>query len=267
MATYANNQYHEGNQYSESASSEDGGMFSDPNEELHRGKNVAEVPLEIRHGFVKKVYSILVVMLIITSLVAAPFQFLTLDQVQSNESLIQVMLIGSLVITLAMVCCCSGALKTYPYNYVFILIISVLYGIIIGCVAMQYQAQSVILAAGITSGIFFALTCYACFTKTDFTGFGIYLHCALYGLILMSFMGFFIMMFFPGAYDTFRMIKAGFGAILFSFFIIYDTQLIMGGKHAKQQFSIDDYALAALNLYLDIINLFMYMLQLMGDRK
>jgi len=56
------------------------------------------------------------------------------------------------------------------------------------------------------------------------------------------------------------------GVLLFTFFIVFDTQMIIGGNH-KVQFSIDDYCFAALNLYLDIINLFLHILALLGDRK
>merc|ERR1719198_1558127 len=99
-------------------------------------------------------------------------------------------------------------------------------------------------------------------TKTDFTGFGPYLFAALLGLILMSF----LCMFFPYS-PMMQKVMAGFGAILFSFYIVYDTQLICGGKHKKHQFGVDDYVFAALNIYLDIINLFLYLLSLFGDRR
>merc|ERR1712227_881209 len=45
------------------------------------------------------------------------------------------------------------------------------------------------------------------------------------------------------------------GVIVFTFYIIYDTPRRIGGKH-KTQFSVDDYASAAFQLYLDIINVF-----------
>ena len=58
------------------------------------------------------------------------------------------------------------------------------------------------------------------------------------------------------------------GIILFSFFVIFDTQLMLGqwGGH-ELEFSLDEYAFAALNLYLDILNLFLNILQLLGDRN
>ena len=56
------------------------------------------------------------------------------------------------------------------------------------------------------------------------------------------------------------------GALVFSLYIVYDTQLMMGGKH-KYALSPEEYIFAALNLYLDIINLFLYILTLVGAAK
>ncbi len=44
-------------------------------------------------------------------------------------------------------------------------------------------------------------------------------------------------------------------------------QLVVGGKHNKYRIGVDDYVFAALNIYLDIINLFLYLLQLLSDRR
>ena len=49
-------------------------------------------------------------------------------------------------------------------------------------------------------------------------------------------------------------------------YIVYDTQLMMGGKH-KYSIDPEEYIFAALNLYLDIINLFLYILTLIGAAK
>ena len=61
---------------------------------------------------------------------------------------------------------------------------------------------------------------------------------------------------------VYNIIYSSLGAIIFSFYIVYDTQLIIGGKHKKYQYNQDEYIFAALNLYLDIINLFLYILDL-----
>lgn len=46
------------------------------------------------------------------------------------------------------------------------------------------------------------------------------------------------------------------GALLFSFYLIYDTQLMMGGNH-KYSISPEEYVFASLNIYLDIIMIFL----------
>ena len=53
------------------------------------------------------------------------------------------------------------------------------------------------------------------------------------------------------------------GALIFSLYIVYDTQLMMGGKH-KYALSPEEYIFAALNIYLDVINLFRYILLIVG---
>jgi protein lifeguard len=62
------------------------------------------------------------------------------------------------------------------------------------------------------------------------------------------------------------MIYASLGALLFSCYLVFDTQLMMGGKH-KYSISPEEYIFAALNLYLDIINIFLYILALVGGSR
>merc|ERR1712048_460054 len=176
-------------------------------------------------------------------------------------------MLGSLILTLVMVCCCMQAMRKFPTNYVFLFVFSVCYGVICGCVAMSYTLPSVLLAAGMTAAIFLLLTAYACTTKTDFTGMGPYLMAALFGLIIFGFSAMIFSWIWPGMYSILNTIYACVGAVLFGFYIVYDTQLIVGGAHKKNQFAIDDYAFAALNLYMDIINLFLMVLSLLGNRK
>merc|ERR1712217_103791 len=137
-------------------------------------------------------------------------------------------------------------------------------GVLVGCICTAYSVGVVLLAFGLTAAIFLGMTVYAWNTKTDFTGYGPYLVGALWALILCGCaMG--IMTAFGMDTSIMHMVLACFGVMLFTFYIIYDTQLMIGeyGGH-KQEFSLDDYVFAALNLYLDIINLFLELLQLFG---
>ena len=62
------------------------------------------------------------------------------------------------------------------------------------------------------------------------------------------------------------MIYASLGALIFCLYLVFDTQMMLGGKH-KYAISPEEYIFAALNLYLDIINLFLYILMLVGGGK
>jgi FtsH-binding integral membrane protein len=60
---------------------------------------------------------------------------------------------------------------------------------------------------------------------------------------------------------------AGLGAVFFSVYLAYDTKLIVGGTHQKRQFGKNDYILAALSIYQDMIGLFIRIMKLLGTSK
>lgn len=48
--------------------------------------------------------------------------------------------------------------------------------------------------------------------------------------------------------------------------MVFDTQMMLGGKH-KYSLSPEEYIFAALNLYLDIVNLFLFILSIIGNAR
>lgn len=252
--------YHNNNHLeSEGSSSEDSKAYSGSGP-------ICQAPSYVRADFVRKVYSILCVQLILTVAITLPMNlYMKPADVQNNKGLYYAALGVSMGAIIGVGCCCQQAARTFPYNYIFLLVVTVAMSITTGFVTAMYSTQSVLMAMGTTAFVFAALSAYACCTKSDFTGMGPYLMCALFALIGVSFM-FSLMYAFGGAVPSWlHTAYALCGAVLFSFYIVYDTQLILGkGKHS---ISIDDYAFAALSLYLDVINLFLYILSLFGDRK
>lgn len=111
----------------------------------------------------------------------------------------------------------------------------------------------------LTAAIVVALTIYAFTTEKDFTLCGGLLFMALIGLIVASILS----IFFKN--KIFEILIMGCGAILFGIYLIYDTQLIMGNR--SQSLSIDDYILASMMLYIDIVQLFIYILQILGESR
>ena len=56
------------------------------------------------------------------------------------------------------------------------------------------------------------------------------------------------------------------GAVVFSLYLVYDTQLLMGGKH-RYSISPEEYIFAALSIYLDVLNIFLYILMIVGGAR
>jgi hypothetical protein len=224
----------------------------------------------VRHQFVQKVYALLGVQLIVTAIIASFIMYL-FSTFHIPPAVEMVLLIVPTVVIIAVVCtmCCAPDLmKQYPLNYILLGILTIAMGVTTGIAASQYTAESVIIVAGITAFVVLGLSLFACQTSIDFTGFGPYLFVALLVLMAFGFVLMFANVFGAAgpAWSTLRLIYSACGALLFSVYIVYDTQLILGGKH-KEQFEVDDYCFATLSLYMDIINLFMFLLELFGDRK
>lgn len=116
------------------------------------------------------------------------------------------------------------------------------------------------LAVSITAFVCFGLTIFAFQTKWDFTVLRGVLMVLLIVLIIFGFVAMFVHT------KMITLIYASCGALLFSFYLIYDTQMMMGGNH-KYSISPEEYVFAALTLYLDIINIFLYILQIIGATR
>jgi FtsH-binding integral membrane protein len=115
------------------------------------------------------------------------------------------------------------------------------------------------IAAFMTAGLVLGLTVYAYTTTSDFTTSG----AALFSIFVVVFMfGIFSALYQD---NVMRIFYCAISIILFSFYLIYDTQLIMGGK--THQLEQDDYILAAMLLYLDIIILFIKLLEILARSK
>ena len=79
--------------------------------------------------------------------------------------------------------------------------------------------------------------------------------------ILMLFFVFGILMIFIPQTKYTQMIYGALGALIFSLYLVYNTQMMMGGDH-KFSISPEEYIFATLALYLGIINIFLYILRL-----
>ena len=112
------------------------------------------------------------------------------------------------------------------------------------------------LAFIITCATFLALTVFTIFSKIDFEFLGPILCCGVGILLLWSCI--MSIAFTCGGYSaSWHLAFVIVGVALFVGFIIYDTYMIV------THLGVDDYVIAAIELYLDVVNMFLYILQLL----
>lgn len=110
-------------------------------------------------------------------------------------------------------------------------------------------SSTVLSAAVITTGVTLALTAYVYKTGKDFSRMGGFLFAGLIAVILASIAAMFVPAMQAGVSAA--------AALLFSGFILYDTSRLVRGEE-------DNYVMAACSMYLNVLNLFLSILQLLG---
>merc|ERR1740121_976149 len=245
---------------------------ADENTALRGAALGALTPATVRHRFVQKVYGILTAQLFLTMGLGGFIMVSAKDLVEKNKPLALSLLVGSLALNIVLLCafaCCPQILRKAPTNYILLGLFTATESVLVGMICASYTGESVLIAIGITLLVVSALTLFECRTSIDFTGCGPYLF--VFAVVLLGF-GLILSIVIwcvpnPGpAFGALRLVYAAVGALLFSLYLVYDTQLIIGGKHNKHQFELDDYCFAALNLYIDIVQLFLFLLEIFGSR-
>lgn len=217
------------------------------------GSNVASAHVYIRMGFLRKVYGILSAQILLTTITAALFMSsqTIIDFVQQSQWMLLVAIIGSLGLLIALMV----YRQETPTNYILLALFTLFEAYSVGVVVTFYEVHSVIEAFMLTFAVTSALTVYTLQSKRDFSSMRAGLFAALWILIIAGM----LQLFFPSPMMD-KAIGVG-GAFVFSLFIIFDTHMLMH-KHSPEE-----YIVASVNLYLDILNLFLHILRILGERK
>nr|CAD6431575.1 BAX inhibitor (BI)-1/YccA family protein [Rhizobium sp. Q54] len=150
-----------------------------------------------------------------------------------------------------------GAAQTTFWIY------AALMGLSLSSIFLVFTGESVVQTFFVTAASFGALSLYGYTTKKDLSGFGSFLIMGLFGLIIASLVNIFLQS------SAMGFAISVIGVLIFAGLTAYDTQ-----KIKEMYFDGDDVAVAgrkaimgALTLYLDFINLFMFLLQFLGNRN
>ncbi|KAK4807325.1 hypothetical protein QYF61_014856 [Mycteria americana] len=174
----------------------------------------------VRRVFIRKVYAILMVQLLVTVVIVAFFTFCAV-----------------FFVTYLILACCSGP--------------------------SYYNTKSVLLCLGITALVCLSVTIFSFQTKFDFTS---YQGVLFVMLMVLFFGGIILAVILPYQYVPWlHAIYALLGAIIFTMFLAFDTQMLMGNR--RYSLNPEEYIFGALNIYLDIIYIFSFFLQFFGSSQ
>jgi FtsH-binding integral membrane protein len=215
---------------------------------------------DLKRDFIVKVYSILTTQILITAGFAAlccgyePLQKQILSFFMKSPT---GFMVGFLIVDIVCICALMYHKDKYPLNFGLLSIFTLCNALYIGIICAAYagagKGNVVAAAGGTTALIFVLLTGYVKWSGRDFSFMGPFLFVALMANILF---GLVCWIFALGAamfaYHVF-------GVLIFSAYIIYDTDQICN-RTDLEDMDTGNAIIGAVDLYLDIINLFLHLL-------
>ena len=171
---------------------------------------------------------------------------------------------GLLIAELVMVYAISGGARSMssPTATALFYLYALLNGVVFALVFCAYDFTSIFKTFLITGGVFGAMSVYGYFTNADLTRMGSFLIMALLGLIILSVVNIF------WANSSMEWIISIVGVLIFIGLTAYDTQKVKQWAESGAMASDSRLAtIGALSLYLDFINLFLYLLRFFGNSR
>eukprot|EP00878_Enallax_costatus_P001507 GHUV01001658.1.p1 GENE.GHUV01001658.1~~GHUV01001658.1.p1 ORF type:complete len:249 (+),score=27.99 GHUV01001658.1:548-1294(+) len=222
------------------------------------GPSIEFAEQEVRLGFIRKVFGLLSVQLAITAAVTAAFLYSpgVKSYVYANQWTFWTAFGASLVLVLVL-SCWEQARRQHPLNLIFLFLFTACESVLVATISSFYNTDIVLMAAVLTVGVTACLSLYALQTKRDFTAAGGILFSLLFAMIGAGILTIFIHS------KVLNIAIAGIGAAVFACYIVFDVQLMVGT--GSYSISPDDYVMATINIYLDVINLFLYLLRLLQE--
>ena len=175
------------------------------------------------------------------------------------------LIFGLCLLELGVVFYLSLRIKSIPAQQAKVLfyLYSALNGLSLAPLFVVYTGTSIASTFFVTASMFLAMAIYGYTTNSDLTSFGSIMFMALIGLVVASIVNIFLHS------ETMAWFISGAGVIIFTGLTAYDSQKIksMYFEGDSPEISGKKAVLGALCLYLDFINLFIYLLKFLGNRR
>ncbi len=139
---------------------------------------------------------------------------------------------------------------------------SALTGVTLSSILLVFTGESVFTTFIVTAGMFGALACYGAVTRRDVSGIGQFLFMGVIGILLASVVGIF------WHNDGLQFMISVIGVLVFAGLTVYDAQRLKELAFATSAGPTSGTTIVgALALYLDFINLFLFLLRFLGNRR
>jgi len=167
---------------------------------------------------------------------------------------------GLTLVMLIALMCSTSLRRKHPWNYLAMFAFTTVMSVQVGCIVAWWSLDVVLMAVAVTGAAVLGLTLAAVFLPWDLTKRGNVLAMAGMVVFFMAFMTFIVGFFFVSKW-WYLALSCVF-ALLFSAYLVYDIQMVMGHKSVK--LSPDEYVFASVQIYLDIVLLFLQILTITG---
>jgi FtsH-binding integral membrane protein len=216
-----------------------------------------EIESEMRRGFIRKVYTLLSCCLLFTLFVCLlSVHNESYRTFQQQDIIVFIIAVVISITILVVLFCFTENMKKVPINYILLGAFTLCQAYIVSHLCSTTDPQIVFCGMTMTVVMTITLSVYAYYAKTDFTLMSGLMFCLAITMLLFTICAIIIQS------KIFYLFLAALGVFVFSIYIIYDTQLILG-RH-KVRLSCDDYILGVLMLYIDVIALFTDLLALLN---
>ena len=230
-------------------------------------QNAATREAEVAAAFpalMRKVYLWMTMAMVITGLTAylVATNINIISFIYSNQAVMWGLIIAELAIVIGVTAAINKL--SLPVATLLFVLYSVINGALLSSIFLIYTMSSIATVFFITAATFGAMSLFGYFTKQDLTSWGKILMMALIGLIIATVVNLFVKS------SGLQMIVSYVGVLIFVGLTAYDTQKIKqmclqapDAGESMQKLAL----LGALSLYLDFINLFIYLLRIFGRRE
>jgi len=158
--------------------------------------------------------------------------------------------------------CCTKVRRNFPGNFIALSIFTLAFSYVAGTISSFYSVNSVLTCLAITIAVTLTVSVAAACCPCDITKCQAVI--AVLSILLFFFGLICTIVFFAAGYNsTLHAVYGGVAAVIFTIYLAYDTQMLLGGR--KFELSPEEYIFGALQLYLDVVNIFLAMLAIFGS--